>query len=85
MMSDENQQERRHWIDPRVDQLVVDVKNIRTELSLNTEVTTQVRDAINSFKIIAKIAKWVTAIAACGASLLALWHGLYGSNDITPR
>lgn len=83
-MSDDRQEHRRAT-DPRVDQLVDEMKSVRIELALNTEVTTQIRDAINSFKIIAKIAKWVTAVAACGASLLALWHGVSDSNDITPR
>lgn len=78
-MSEEFQ---RRSTDPRVEQLVVDMQAVKEELALNTAVTTQVRDAINSFKMIARIAKWIGVIAACAASMVAAVKGVVTFNDV---
>ena len=50
--------------DPRINKLVSDVDNLKAEMVKNTEVTTQVRDILTSFRIMATIAKWFAAITA---------------------
>lgn len=58
--------------DPRITQMASDIASLKTEMVSNTEITAQVRDLLASFRVMAAIAKWVTAIAAAGAALLAL-------------
>ena len=58
--------------DARIDKLVADVASLQTDMKANTEVTVQVRDILASFRIMAAIAKWVTAI---GAGIVAVFHG----------
>ena len=59
--------------DPRIDALVIDVALLKDEMKRNTEVTTQVRDILASFRIVGTIAKWVAAI---GAAATAIYHGI---------
>jgi len=68
--------EQRRSDDKRVDRLVLDVDDLKKQMSVNTEVTMQVRDILSSFKVVAGVAKWITAIAGMLAALLALAKGV---------
>jgi len=57
---------------------------IKDEIAINTTLTTEVRNLLAGFALLARIAKWVTAIAACAASLIALAKGIITFNDV-PR
>jgi hypothetical protein len=59
--------------DPRIATLVIDVAELKRQMTENTAVTVQVRDILASFRILGKIAKW---IAAMGAAAVAVWHGI---------
>jgi hypothetical protein len=50
--------------DPRINKLVADMASVQACLASNTEITTQVRDILTSFRTIAAAAKWVAALAA---------------------
>lgn len=65
--------ERRRAPDPVVAKLVTDMDDVKKELAKNTEVTEQVRDILASFKVIAAVAKWLTAIAGAVAAFIALF------------
>lgn len=58
--------------DERIDTIISDVATLKREMKANTEVTTQVRDILTSFRLMAAAAKWIAAI---GAGLMAIWHG----------
>lgn len=80
---------KRRASDPRVDQLVADVValkqgqvEMKKALADNTEITVQVHDLLASFRIMAKVAKWVTTIAACAAALIAAAKGVITFNDV---
>jgi len=62
---------RRRQSDPRIDTLVADVATLKVQMRENTEVTVQVRDILSSFRIIARIAKWFTVMAAAIAGTYA--------------
>ena len=62
-----------------------DMRHIKEQLDDNTKITTQVRDVLASFKILASITKWLTIMAVFITSALALVKGVIGFNDITPR
>lgn len=57
--------------DPRIDELVRDVAQLKGLLAENTVITHQVRDVLTSFRVIASVAKWLTAV---GAVVLAVLH-----------
>lgn len=60
--------------DERITKLVSDVCDLKKQMVENTEITGQVRDMLASFRVMAVVAKWVTAIAAAVASVVAAWH-----------
>jgi hypothetical protein len=63
--------------DPRVEQLVKDVADLKVSMVQNTEITVQVRDVLASFRVIGSVAKWITAIfAAIAAAYLAFKTGV---------
>lgn len=68
--------EQRRAADIKVAQLVTDVEDLKRQMAVNTEVTCQVRDILASFKVVASVAKWITAIAGMIAALLALAKGV---------
>lgn len=68
-------QDNRRAADARVAQLVTDVDELKKQMAVNTEVTLQVRDILASFRGVAAVAKWVTAIAGMIAAILALIKG----------
>lgn len=63
--------QQRRGDDPRIDALVQDVCLLKKDMAQNTEVTMQVRDILASFRVIAKVAKWLTAIATAVAAVYA--------------
>lgn len=68
--------EQRRAADIKVAQLVTDVDDLKRQMAENTAVTCQVRDILASFKVVASVAKWITAIAGMIAALLALVKGV---------
>lgn len=66
--------EERRREDQRIGKLVCDVCDLKEQMAENTEITGQVRDMLASFRVIAVVAKWVTAIAAAVAAVVAAWH-----------
>lgn len=64
--------ERRHD-DPRICQLVDDVRALKEQMAKHIETTEQIRDAIHAFKLVGKAGKWLAAIGAGGT---AVWHGI---------
>ena len=62
--------------DARVMQLAEDVAVLKVQMVENTIVTMQVRDILSSFKVMASVAKWVTAIAGMIAALVAMAKGV---------
>ena len=69
----DNPPERRRMADARIDTLVQQVNALQKEMTANTEITRQVADVLASFRVMAAIAKWCSAIAV-GVS--AVWHGI---------
>ena len=65
--------EQRRADDPRISQMVIDISDLQTEMKRNTETTEQVRDILTSFRMLAIAAKWIAAI---GAGVAAIWHGV---------
>ena len=70
---DEVKLERRHE-DQRIVKLVGDVCDLKTQMAENTEITHQVRDILTSFRVMALFAKWIAAIAAAVAGVVAAWQ-----------
>ena len=60
--------------DPRINKLVADVCDLKTQMAENTEITHQVRDILTSFRVMALFAKWIAAIAAAVAGVVAAWQ-----------
>lgn len=65
--------------DSRITQLVSEVAVLKeqhgvllAETKKNTEITEQVRDILASFRVIAMIAKWLTAV---GGVIIMAYHG----------
>jgi hypothetical protein len=66
--------ERRHE-DQRIATLVTDVATLKAQMVENTVVTVQVRDILASFRIVGKIAKWMTAIVT---AVTVTWAAIKG-------
>lgn len=71
--------------DPRITQLVEDVKIAKTRqtemqrtIDENTKLTKQVRDVIISFRVIAAVSKWLTAIGGAAIVCYHAWQRLTG-------
>lgn len=74
--------------DNRIDQIQTDMEGVQTSIGhlhdciesvkadvrRNTVITEDVRDVLGSFRVMASIAKWVTAIAAAYVAVRA-WFG----------
>ena len=61
------------------------IQQLTTSTADNAVIIAHVRDVLASFKIVASIAKWFTAMAILIASVIAAVKGIIGFNDITPR
>ncbi len=58
-------------------ELVKNVGNRNAELiKENTEITTQVRDILASFRILGSVAKWFTYIVGAIGAVYAAWKGI---------
>ena len=64
--------EDRRSEDLRINLLVADVALLKADMRANTEVTTQVRDILASFRVVGAVAKWAAAV---GAGAAAVYHG----------
>lgn len=64
--------------DGRINKLMLDVNTLQVQMQENTEVTVQVRDILGSFRTLASVAKWVSAIGggiAAGFAVVKGWGG----------
>lgn len=52
-------------------------RSIDAQLAANTEITTQVRDILTSFRTMALFSKWVAAIGAAVAAVVAAWNSIF--------
>lgn len=62
--------------DHRINQLQLDVNTIQLQLKENTDVTIQVREILGTFKTVASLAKWVSAVGggiAAGFAVVKGW------------
>ena len=66
--------EERRRDDQRIAKLMTDMDTVKICLASNTEITTQVRDILTSFRVMALFAKWIAAVAAAVAGVVAAWH-----------
>lgn len=65
-------------MDSRFNKLVEDTTALKIHMEENTEITTQVRDLLGSFRIVAAIAKWVSVIGGAVAAGIAAVKGVKG-------
>lgn len=56
--------------------LQTDVTELKTEMKVNTAVTTEVRDILTTFKTLGTFAKWISSIGAAILGLIAAWRGI---------
>lgn len=75
----------RRSADQRIDELVAQhaelhacVGKLSVAVSELRATTDEVRDILASFRVIGRIAKWIGAIAAAGAAIIAFWRQLKG-------
>lgn len=70
--------ERRQVIDDRFIDLEEKLEALDQKIGENTEITTQVRDILTSFKVIGMFAKWLGGIAAAGVAMYHAWQKATG-------
>ena len=89
-MSPEAQPQDRRTHDARLDAIENQLREgaqrmdgMQTELTRNTEVTTEVRDLLAAYKSgmrvlagLGKVAVWVGKLAAAGAAISAFWYAI---------
>lgn len=63
----------RRATDPRIDTLSADVAELKRQMTENTIITKQVKEVLDSFKLVASVAKWITTVAA---AIALAWQGL---------
>jgi hypothetical protein len=78
--------------DPRIQTLIDDVAETKKVQQLNalaiaenTKLTSEmkgtvdeVKDILTSFRVLAKVAKWISSMAAAGAAIWAAWRQVRG-------
>jgi len=52
-----------------IESLKTSVEGIKTELKRNTDTTEQIHDLLVSFRVLGRIAKWVTTVGGAGGVL----------------
>ena len=67
--------EERRSSDVKLQQVIDDVNQLKTDMKANTEITTQVRDILATFSTLASVAKWLGAISAAVAGVWAMIKG----------
>lgn len=70
--------ERRRVIDERFEALESGMDDIKKEVAENTVITTQIRDLLTSFAVMAKISKWLTVMGAFGVTMYHTWQKVTG-------
>ena len=70
--------ERRRVIDERFEALESGMTEIKKEVAENTVITTQIRDLLTSFAVMAKISKWLTVMGAFGVTCYHAWQKATG-------
>lgn len=65
-------------VDAKFDQIAEDTTTLKIHMAENTEITTQVRDLLGSFRIMAAIAKWFSIIGGAVAAGFAAIKGVRG-------
>ena len=66
----------RRTVDTRIDGLVADVTELKTQMAAHMETTNQIRDILASFRVAGAIAKWAAAIAGGCAAVYASFKGV---------
>lgn len=61
--------------DAKLQKVMEDISDLQRDMKANTEITTQVRDLLATFAILASVAKWVAAISAAVAGVWAMIKG----------
>ena len=78
----DHSENRRRGDDPRIDKLVQDVDELKEAIKANTEITTQVKEAVASFKLIATVSKWITIVIAAFIAVKTGLVTLLGGKNI---
>lgn len=68
-MDHSNTTNNRRGDDTRIAKLVSDVGALQEQMKINTAITAEVKEMVASFKMIAVIAKWLTAIIALAIAI----------------
>ena len=75
-------EEKFNGIDKKMDCLTKGVGSLKVDMAANTEVTTQVRDILASFRTLVSVtagfAKWGTAIGAFVMMVVHMWQKFTG-------
>ena len=74
----EAEAERRKTVDDKFSDIEGQLSALRFEMANNTEITKQVRDVLASFRVIASVAKWFTAVGAFGVMCWHAWQKATG-------
>ncbi len=70
--------ERRKHVDDKFSDIDGQLAALRFEMANNTEITKQVRDLLGSFRIMASVAKWLTAMGAFCVMAYHAWQKATG-------
>lgn len=70
--------ERREKIDDNFLGIEARFVCLEKKIDQNTEVTTQIRDILTSFRVIGAVSKWLTAMGALGVMLYHAWQKATG-------
>ena len=63
--------------DPRIEELQDDVKDLKRQMAVNTEITKEVHDILASFRIVGAVAKWVGVVAGALTAVYGAWYALF--------
>jgi hypothetical protein len=72
------QVDRRQLIDDKFADIHKEIAEIKREVAENTDLTKQIRDLLASFRVLAQISKWGTAVGAFGLMLYHVWQRATG-------
>ncbi len=72
-MTDTVEYDRRSDVDSKFSEIESAIVGLKAEMAVNTVITAQVRDLLASFRVMAAVAKWLTAIGAFGLMCWQAW------------
>lgn len=72
-MSENPEYDRRTAVDEKFREIETSINALKVEMAVNTIVTTQIRDILTSFRILASFSRWMTIMIA---GVLAVYHGV---------